>query len=415
MSELSTTTHTNSSDVSGYVTRINRLGAVVDAFFSRVYIALNRRARLRHEQRARLELYRQNLAMQHQLTQREKELERLHGIVATIKDGIVMLDLDGNIKDINQAARHILGAQLEHSTVELSSLVGQYQEQDRFSSELTPLHEPKRLQVQDRAVACQLAAVSNAEGNRIGTLVVLRDVTEVTFGDKLKDQFVTAISHELRTPMNVIKMSSEVLLGTEEGKAPNRRMLELIERNVHVLDRMIVELLDISEMSAGGFHIRQTPIHVEQVMMSVINGLMTDLKRAQLDVSFMVRDSELLYINGDESRLRWALGHLIQNSINYTEPRGHIMVMMNCTNHEYVTIQIVDTGVGILAKDLPFIFDRFYRGEARNAKGKLIDPRGLGQGLYIAKTVAEAHNGQLNVQSTPAEGSTFTMVLPLAS
>ncbi|MGV2434278.1 MAG UNVERIFIED_CONTAM: hypothetical protein LVT10_04895 [Anaerolineae bacterium] len=104
---------------------------------------------------------------------------------------------------------------------------------------------------------------------------------------------------------------SEVLLGTEEGKAPNRRMLELIERNVHVLDRMIVELLDISEMSAGGFHIRQTPIHVEQVMMSVINGLMTDLKRAQLDVSFMVRDSELLYINGDESRLRWALGHLI--------------------------------------------------------------------------------------------------------
>jgi two-component system phosphate regulon sensor histidine kinase PhoR len=91
------------------------------------------------------------------------------------------------------------------------------------------------------------------------------------------------------------------------------------------------------------------------------------------------------------------------------------MVMMNCTNHEYVTIRIVDTGVGILAKDLPFIFDRFYRGEARNAKGKLIDPRGLGQGLYIAKTVAEAHNGQLNVQSTPAEGSTFTMVLPLAS
>ena len=415
MSDLATGTSNDPSDVSGYVKRINGLGTVVDEFFSRVYIALNKRARLRHEQRARLELYRQNQAILQQLAQRERELERLHGIVASIKDGIIMLDLAGNIKDINQAARFMLGAELEHSTKELSSLIGQYQEQRSFESELTPLHEPKRLQIQSRTVGCQLAAVSDPDGNRIGTLVVLRDVTDETLGDRLKDQFVTAISHELRTPMNVIKMSSEVLMGTEEGKAPNRRMLELIERNVHVLDRMIVELLDISEMSAGGFHIRQTPIHVEQILWSVINGMMTDIKRAQLDVSFMVRDSELLYIKGDESRLRWALGHLIQNSINYTEAHGHIIVMVNCTNHEHITIQIVDTGVGILDKDMPYIFDRFYRGEARNAKGKLIDPRGLGQGLYIAKTVAEAHNGQLKVQSTPSEGSIFTIILPLVS
>jgi two-component system sensor histidine kinase BaeS len=111
----------------------------------------------------------------------------------------------------------------------------------------------------------------------------------------------------------------------------------------------------------------------------------------------MARDTERLQIAGDDQRLRWALGHLLQNSIRYTEAGGHIIITAGLTDDQHATIQVVDTGVGIAKKDLPHIFDRFYRGEPRTASGKLLDPRGLGQGLFVARTVSESHGGYLSV------------------
>ncbi|MEM6284648.1 MAG: HAMP domain-containing sensor histidine kinase, partial [Chloroflexota bacterium] len=279
-------------------------------------------------------------------------------------------------------------------------------------SELTPLGEPTRIQINNRIIGATLAAVGNSEGIRIGTLIVLRDITVEALGDRLKDQFVTAISHELRTPMNALKMSSEVLIGADADAPPNRRMLEMIGRNVDVLDRMIVELLDISEMTAGTFQIRQNEVDIEALAWNVISGMMPEIKKARLDVSVMARNLGNLRVVGDEQRLRWALGHLLQNSIRYTES-GNIIIGLSRNNDDQITIQVIDTGVGISEKDLPHIFERFYRGEPRTKSGRLLDPRGLGQGLFVARTVAEAHNGQLNVLSNVGKGSVFTMVLPV--
>jgi signal transduction histidine kinase len=244
---------------------------------------------------------------------------------------------------------------------------------------------------------------------------VLRDVTRDALADRLKDQFVTAISHELRTPMTVIKGVSEILAGTPADQPLNRKLMETLTRNVDTLDRMVVELLDISEMGAGAFSIRHDEIHLEPLLWSVINSLSSEVKRGRLDVLYMTRDLRQLTVKGDEQRLRWAFGHLLQNSIRYTEPQGHLTVVssINDDNPVYVNVSVVDTGVGISEKDLPHIFERFYRGEPRTSSGKLLDPRGLGQGLFVARTVAEAHGGYLSVRTKPGEGSTFTMVLPL--
>jgi signal transduction histidine kinase len=207
-------------------------------------------------------------------------------------------------------------------------------------------------------------------------------------------------------------MSSEVLANTPEGAPANRRMVEMIGRNVDVLDRMIVELLDISEMTAGTFEVRHNTIDVEELVWSVIKGMMPEIKTARLDVSVMARDLPHLKVQGDDHRLRWALGHLLQNSIRYTEPEGHIFFMLSLNDRDNLAIQVVDTGVGIAEKDLPHVFERFYRGEPRTSDGRLLDPRGLGQGLFVARTVAEAHNGYLSVKSTVGRGSVFTIVLP---
>jgi two-component system phosphate regulon sensor histidine kinase PhoR len=218
--------------------------------------------------------------------------------------------------------------------------------------------------------------------------------------------------------MTVIKGMSEVLMSSPEDRPMNRRLLETLSRNVDILDRMVVELLDVSEMGAGSFDIRQNRLKLEPILWSVINGVRPDVKQNELDVTVMARNVQSLFVNGDDQRLRWALGHILQNSIRYTEPGGNIVVTagIDADNPDQIIIDIIDNGVGISDKDLPHIFERFYRGDPRSASsGKLIDPRGLGQGLFVARTVAEAHGGYLTVNSQTGHGSIFSMVLPAAN
>ncbi len=346
---------------------------------------------------------------------RNAEIQRLRGILAAIDEGVIMQDLDGRIVHVNAAAQKLIGNRKDFWTSELGGLFNAYRDVVTVESELVPLGEPSRIQINNLIVGAQVAAVADDNGNRIGTMIVLRDVTRDALSDRLKDQFVTAISHELRTPMAVIKGMSDIIINqSENNKPPNRRFLETLTRNVDILDRMIVELLDIAEMSAATFTVRRTPINLEELVMNVVKGVTPEVKRAQLEVKVMAKDNERLTIIGDDQRLRWAFGHMLQNAIRYTEPEGHIILLMGLSGQDHVTLQVVDTGVGISKKDLPHIFDRFYRGEPRTRSGKLLDPRGLGQGLFVARTVAESHGGYLTVRSEVGQGSVFTMVLPFS-
>ena len=198
---------------------------------------------------------------------------------------------------------------------------------------------------------------------------------------------------------------SEVLLAMPEDRPPNRKFLEAISRNAAVLDRMIIELLDISEIGAGSFAVREQEVHLPQLVVNVIQGLESRIRKAELSLGVMVVNDRELTIIGDDRRLQWALGHLIDNSIKYTEAGGQIAVAIGRRREGYLLIEVSDTGVGISPRDLPHIFERFYRGEARTPSGKVIDPRGLGQGLFVARAVAEAHGGYLSVASRVGEGA----------
>ncbi len=399
-------------ELGGVLSRINSLGTSAAEMFNRLYNGISRKQKQAEHELA-TKTHEQNIRLRRALKYRNAEIERLQGILATIDQGVIMQDTQGRIVLVNNAARELLGSNKAFWESELGSLFNAYRDITTVESELAPLGEPTRIQVNNRVIGAQVAAVADSEGSRLGTLFVLRDVTLDALSDRLKDQFVTAISHELRTPMAVIKGMSDVLLGQPAEMPANRRFLETLSRNVDILDRMIVELLDISEMSANAFNIRHDPLQIEELIWNVVNGSMPELKRANLDVAVMVRDLDQLQIIGDDQRLRWAFGHLLQNAIRYNEPSEHIIITASLTDHTHVTIQVVDTGVGIAQKDLPHIFDRFYRGEPRTKAGKLLDPRGLGQGLFVARSVAEAHGGYLSVRSEAGHGSVFTMVLPL--
>jgi signal transduction histidine kinase len=408
-------TNPDPHEVGGSLSRVNKLGTNSATLFSRLYQGLRRRNKLQEEIEQKRKIADQNRQLKRAMRSREMEIERLNAILATMNEGVIMQDIQGRIVLFNNAARTLLGSQKAFWDSELGSLFNAYRDITTVDHELAPLGEPTRVQMNNKIVGAQVAAVSDGQGGRLGTMIVLRDVTREALTERLKDQFVTAISHELRTPMAVIKGMSEVILGQPEGAPPNRRFLEALGRNVDILDRMIVELLDIAEMSAGAFSIREDAVDLEELIWSVVSSMTPEVNRTQLDVAVMLKDAPHLQVTGDGQRLRWALGHLLQNAIRYNESGGHIIVMARVNDEQHIAIQVVDTGVGISQKDLPYVFDRFYRGEPRTKGGKLLDPRGLGQGLFVARSVAEAHGGYLTVRSEQAHGSIFTMVLPASA
>ncbi len=315
---------------------------------------------------------------------------------------------------MNEPARQLLGSVRLFWESELGRMFEAARQTTPSSGEMESLGPPVRIQVNDRIIGAQLATVATPGGDPLGTLIVLRDITKEALADRLKDDFVTQITHELRTPLTAIKGMSEVLLGQPDDRPPNRKFLEAIGRNAAILDRMIVELLDISEINAGSFAVHQQELALDELVFDVIKGLEPRIKKADVNVGVIVVNHARTHIIGDDRRLRWAIGHILDNSFNYTLSGGQITVCIGKVKGNRVLLEVIDNGVGIADKDLPHIFEKFYRGDARTPNGKTIDPRGLGQGLYVARAVAEAHNGYLTATSTIGQGSKFTLALPFA-
>ena len=336
---------------------------------------------------------------------------RANLILYNLSEGVVVQGLDGRVVMMNAAAKALLGGQKAFWNSELGRLFEAYRELAHLDSEMQQLGGPRRVQINDRILGVTAAAVATKSGERIGTVIVLRDVTREAITERLKDEFVSQISHELRTPLTVIKGFSDVLLHTPEDIPPKRQFLESISRNAAVLDRMIIELLDLSEMGAGTFAVRKDPLSLSDLVWDVLRGVEGRIRRAGLELHVFVMQPDL-EVWGDEARLKWAVGHLLDNAIKYTPAGGEIVVRCGSKRGDHAILEVTDTGVGIHEKDQPHIFERFYRGEARTADGKLLDPRGLGQGLYVVQSVVEAHNGYVTAASRQGEGSTFTVALP---
>ncbi|HLY25133.1 MAG TPA: ATP-binding protein [Aggregatilineales bacterium] len=405
-------------DVRSFLRLMDEFGAATERFFERLYRGLYRKQLNTGASGRDPDQLSALRAANRELTARMREAQtvaaRLEAVFAVISEGVVMQDTEGRIVLMNEPARRLLGTVRAFWDSELGRLFEAARGKAPSIGEMEVAGPPVRVQVNDRIVGAQVASVASAEGEVLGTLIVLRDVTRETLADRLRDEFVTQITHELRTPLTAIKGMSEVLLNQPTGQPPNRKFLEAIGRNAAILDRMIVELLDISEISAGSFTVAAQEVALDEMALDVIKGLEPRILKNALNIGVMVVNHANVKVMGDSRRLRWALGHLLDNSINYTLRGGTIQIRIGLRRGDRVLLQIVDSGVGISERDLPHIFERFYRGEARTSEGKAIDPRGLGQGLFVARAVAEAHGGYLIATSTPGQGSVFTLALPIA-
>lgn len=402
-------------DVDGVLRRVHLLGSATENLFNRLYGSLGKRKQLT-EAAAQLEKIEvRNRELRNALKDKTIETQRLHAILASISEGIIMQDTGGRIVMMNSAANELLGSQRNFWSTELGILFNESRNIPTFGTELAPIGEAKRVQTNGRDISAQITAIATPEGERIGTLMILRDVTYDDLSARMKDSFVTHISHELITPLAPMRVASEILLNTPEGKAPNRRMLELIGNNVDILDRLVTEMLDMSAMTSGQLQLQYETIMLEDILWDVISSFDADLTDAELETFVMFKQTDSLQLTGDSKHIRWAISSLIRNAIQYSLPNQKIWIAAGIEEEQpnHIVIEIADTGVGISEDDMPEIFTLFYRGDARTAEGKKLDPRGLGQGLFVAKTVATVHGGTLTAESELHQGSTFRMSLPI--
>jgi signal transduction histidine kinase len=233
-----------------------------------------------------------------------------------------------------------------------------------------------------------------------------RQLTEL---DKLKAEFVSVASHELKTPINVIlgytQLLREELYGPLTDK--QRNVADVLEKQTKTLSRLVKQLLDITRFEAGGGKLDIRPTELKGFLHNLDEAfqVLGDQRGVRFVVSMHEGIPETVYWDAD--RINEVLGNLLSNAFKFTERGGEVELNVFPTDHS-VQMEVRDTGAGIPADQLPRVFEKFYQ-----ADNQPITAAGSGLGLAIARTIAEAHHGSISVESTPGVGTTFTIVLPI--
>jgi signal transduction histidine kinase len=350
------------------------------------------------------------VALQSALQVQRETASRMRSILSSIGDAVLLEDTEGNVAPLNQAAIVMLedaaGRFLNGPVRELPML-----EQERSLDTLANpwLLESRRFQIANRIYMAHSAAIGSDQGENMGAVIVLRDVTAEMEAEQLKDAFVAHVSHELRTPLTAIK-GYTALLGATAGAALNQTQhsfLNRISRQTDNLVGMINALLDFSEVEAGGrIGLRLEVIDLRSLVQDIYDEWRAEMQEKPLTFTLEIA-ADLPKVNVDVARLRWAFMNLVRNAYQYTDAGGSVTLLLFATEVE-VVLQVTDTGVGIAPEAQRRLFTRFYRVMQSHDD----NVRGLGLGLYVTKTIVEAHGGTIQVKSEVGVGSTFTATLP---
>ena len=237
--------------------------------------------------------------------------------------------------------------------------------------------------------------------------------------DRLKSEFVSSVSHELKTPLTTIKLLAHLLQGARLNDDERFDFAKMISAECDRQIDFVVNLLDLSRIESGAYKLRKSHFDINNFIASCVE---VEKHRAQsLGLTFESKvATESCTVLGDSEALCRVIRSLIDNAIKYTPEGGQITVTTGCTDRT-VTIAVEDTGKGIVPEDLPHVFEKFYRGESltddteggRTPSSEAASP-GVGLGLYLAKHIVEQLGGQIAVLSEVGRGTTFTVLLPLA-
>ncbi|MBD2846799.1 HAMP domain-containing protein [Paenibacillus sp. IB182496] len=349
----------------------------------------------------------------------QHEKEHLSSVLRSMADAVVTFDASGRVILTNPQGQELLAEWSELDWTEEAE-----PDYRPFGEVPVPLYELYRtvlregrdssgkLHVRDGVWSVVMAPLTSNQSVR-GAVAVLREVTEEFRLEKLRRDFVANVSHEIRTPLSMLQGYSEALLD-DIAASPEERgeLVQVIHDESLRMGRLVKDLLDLARMEAG---------HLEMQLREVeMNGLIQRVHR-KFQVYAKERGIRLFYTNpahplllqaADEDRLEQVLTNLLDNALRHTPAEAGIYITLSETTQDdkpYAQVTVRDEGQGVPREDLPYIFERFYKADKARTRAS----GGTGLGLAIVRNIIEAHRGEIGVASTPGEGTTFTLLLPV--
>jgi two-component system phosphate regulon sensor histidine kinase PhoR len=343
-----------------------------------------------------------------QLDQLSRDRARSETVLASMAEGVLVVDSQGRLQLVNDAARQLLKldrSALGHPYIEtlrhpaiVDLLTRGLEEAQASTLELTlPLTSPRTL----------LARVAPFESEGRGAVLVLQDVTDFRQADQMRRDFVANVSHELRTPLTAVKGYAEALLDEPDDDEMRERFLEIIHTQASRMERLVKDLLRLARLDAGQEQADVSPCDLESLLTGVVGDMATISTAKRQQVRLRV-DPGVARVSTDVAKLHDIVRNLVENAVNYTPEDG--LITIEATGIPGATvITVADTGPGVPASDLTRVFERFYRVDKSRAR-----PGGTGLGLAIVKHLVQVLGGQITVANRSEGGAVFTLTLPQA-
>jgi two-component system NtrC family sensor kinase len=333
--------------------------------------------------------------------QADSERAKLDTILREIEDAVIVADADLRLLLLNNAARaafNLTDAALGQALADAIPLKA-----------VTDLFDQRKLRSQAWRADIVLADGRTLQGqlsvlSGIGYGAVLHDITRLKELDKIKSEFVSIVSHDLRTPLTAIRGYVELLPRVGPLNEQQREFVARVEYSMTNIVSLISDLLDIGRIEAG-VDWEMKPLALEAIVREAVDDLQPEAALAQQQLTAQL--TPLPPVMGNARRLRQVVNNLVSNGLKYTPAGGQISVTAR-EDGEFIFLQVRDTGIGIALEDQRHVFDKFFR--VRSDATERINGSGLG--LSIVKAIVEKHNGRVWVESEPGKGSTFTVVLP---
>lgn len=348
---------------------------------------------------------------------RENE-HRLANILDHLINGVILIDSDGRIRLLNPSAEQMLGmtsSELQGQRFETAHL---HSDLMRVLQDALVMKESVREEIvvyypQERTIEIHVVLLDSTKTEQAGTLVIMHDISEMKRLENVRSQFVANVSHELKTPVAAIQGFAETLLsGALEDRETLESFLHIIHEESERLDRLISDILELSKIESKRAALYFSPIQLDEFIDKTLHVVQPEVAQKQIRIFCDVPGDA--FIEADEDRLRQIVLNLLTNAINYTPEGGTVTISVQFTEHgpaskEVVRLSIRDTGIGIPKKDVPRIFERFYRVDKARSRSS----GGTGLGLSIVKHLVELHKGTIDVTSEVGAGTEFVITLPV--
>ena len=346
--------------------------------------------------------------LQNTISQVENERNKLSTLFLHMTDGVVAFGPTGQVIHHNPAASRMLSRNLtaEDSFDEIFG-------QEASFSKLLDLKRSEYLEGQKRGGDRELElfmAPFSADKTGGGVMVVIHDVTEQRKSEQTRREFVANVSHELRTPLTNVKSYAETLLDAGDDLPPElkKNFLGVIVSEADRMTRIVKDLLTLTKFDYGKMEMNLTRFPFSKAVENVYQAVALDAKNHRHTLTLQCPE-DLPCVNSDRERIEQVIMNIVSNAIKYTADGGKIDITAGTKGKE-VYVTVTDNGIGIPEKDLPRLFERFYRVD----KARSRESGGTGLGLSIAKEILNQHQGNIQIDSVFGEGTSVTITLPVA-